>query len=124
MHLTTRPTRSACSESATSSSSQRCNLHLTPRSYLEIGTDTGASLEFVNCDAITVDPQFRPEINATGNRSRTFFFQMPSDTFSRTKMCGASWVGQPLRPSWTECTGSNSCFATSSEQRRPATPAR
>ena len=55
--------------------------HLTPRTYFEVGTETGSSLEFVGCDAIAVDPQFRLEINPTGNRGRMFFFQMPSDTF-------------------------------------------
>ena len=55
--------------------------HLTPRTYLEVGTETGSSLALAGCDAIAVDPQFQLDVTATGNRRRTFFFQMPSDTF-------------------------------------------
>jgi hypothetical protein len=55
--------------------------HLTPRTYLEVGTETGASLSSVGCDAIAVDPRFTLQTGATGNRRRSFFFQMPSDTF-------------------------------------------
>lgn len=58
--------------------------HLGPRTYLEVGTETGASLAVAGCDAIAVDPDFRLSVNATGTRSRTFFFQMPSDTFFAT----------------------------------------
>jgi hypothetical protein len=59
--------------------------HLTPRTYLEVGTETGSSLALVGCDAIAVDPQFQLDVTATGNRRRTFFFQMPSDTFFATE---------------------------------------
>lgn len=55
--------------------------HLTPRSYLEVGTETGASLAVAQCDSIAVDPQFALNTSPTGNRKRTFFFQMPSDDF-------------------------------------------
>ncbi|UQX10576.1 class I SAM-dependent methyltransferase [Candidatus Mycobacterium methanotrophicum] len=59
--------------------------HLTPRTYLEVGTETGTSLALAGCDAIAVDPQFQLAVTATGNRRRTFFFQMPSDTFFATE---------------------------------------
>ena len=59
--------------------------HLTPRTYLEVGTETGSSLALVGCDAIAVDPQFQLGVSATGDRRRTFFFQMPSDTFFATE---------------------------------------
>ncbi|MFY2860302.1 class I SAM-dependent methyltransferase [Mycobacterium sp. THU-M104] len=59
--------------------------HLTPRTYFEVGTETGSSLALAGCDAIAVDPQFQLEVTATGNRRRTFFFQMPSDTFFATE---------------------------------------
>lgn len=59
--------------------------HLTPRTYLEVGTETGASLALVNCDAIAVDPKFQLEVSATGTRRRTFFYQIPSDTFFVTE---------------------------------------
>ncbi|WP_292975330.1 class I SAM-dependent methyltransferase [Mycobacterium sp.] len=55
--------------------------NLAPRTYLEVGTENGTSLEIVNCDAIAVDPRFQLRAGATGNRRRTFFFQMPSDAF-------------------------------------------
>jgi hypothetical protein len=58
---------------------------LAPRSYLEVGTETGASLTAAGCDAIAVDPRFALQAGATGNRKRTFFFQMPSDTFFATE---------------------------------------
>lgn len=59
--------------------------HLTPRTYLEVGTETGASLAVAGCDVIAVDPRFQLKASATGNRKRTFFFQMPSDTFFATE---------------------------------------
>ncbi|WP_067670687.1 class I SAM-dependent methyltransferase [Nocardia miyunensis] len=55
--------------------------HLAPRSYLEVGTESGASLAVASCDSIAVDPRFVLQTSATGNRKRTFFFQMPSDEF-------------------------------------------
>lgn len=58
---------------------------LMPRTYLEVGTETGASLAVVGCDAITVDPRFQLKVSATGNRRRTLFFQMPSDSFFATE---------------------------------------
>jgi hypothetical protein len=59
--------------------------HLTPRAYLEVGTEAGSSLALAGCDAIAVDPEFRLDVTATGDRKRTFFFQMPSDTFFATE---------------------------------------
>ncbi len=69
--------------------------HLAPRTYLEIGTETGASLALVNCDAIAVDPRFQLQVSATGNRRRTFFFQMPSDAFFATENV-RDLLGQPV----------------------------
>lgn len=69
--------------------------HLTPRTYLEVGTETGASLALVGCDAVAVDPQFQLEEAATGNRNRTFFFQMTSDLFFATEDVG-NLLGRPL----------------------------
>ncbi len=59
--------------------------HLAPRTYLEVGTETGESLAVAGCDAIAVDARFALQAGATGNRKRTFFFQMPSDTFFATE---------------------------------------
>lgn len=71
------------------------NDHLSPRTYLEVGTETGASLAHVNCDAIAVDPQFQLQFSATGNRNRTFFFQMPSDAFFASENAQAL-LGRPV----------------------------
>jgi hypothetical protein len=69
--------------------------HLTPRTYLEVGTETGASLAIADCDTIAVDPKFGLELSATGSRRRTFFFQMPSDAFFATENVRAL-LGRPL----------------------------
>jgi hypothetical protein len=54
---------------------------LSPRSYLEIGTRTGASLAQVKCDAICVDPRFEFGSRPAMGRKRTFLYQMTSDEF-------------------------------------------
>lgn len=68
---------------------------LMPRTYLEVGTATGASLTSVLCDTISVDPQFALGPGATGRRTRTFFFQMPSDTFFATQSV-TGLLGRPV----------------------------
>lgn len=57
------------------------NQHLAPRSYLEIGTSEGWSLDCFTCDAICIDPAFRVTGNTPGQRKRTLMFQMRSDEF-------------------------------------------
>lgn len=69
--------------------------HLSPQTYLEVGTETGASLALVSCDAIAVDPQFQLRVSATGARKRTFFFQMPSDAFFATENA-RNLLGRPV----------------------------
>jgi hypothetical protein len=69
--------------------------HLTPRTYMEVGTEAGGSLALAGCDAIAVDPQFQLQVSATGNRRRTFFFQMPSDAFFATENV-RELLGRPL----------------------------
>ena len=69
--------------------------HLTPRTYLEVGTETGISLAVAGCDAIAVDPRFVLQAGVTGNRRRTFFFQMPSDTFFATENA-RELLGRPV----------------------------
>ena len=54
---------------------------LKPRTYLEIGTNTGASLEQIHCDALCIDPQFNVEGSPLSDRKVSLFFQMPSDEF-------------------------------------------
>ena len=69
--------------------------HLTPRSYLEVGIDTEASLAVAGCDTIVVHPGFAIPADATGNRRRTFFFQMTSDDFFATENAPAL-LGRPV----------------------------
>ena len=69
--------------------------HLTPRSYLEVGTEKGVFLAVADCDAIAVDPRFALPAGATRNRRRTFFFQMPSDAFFATENAPAL-LGRPV----------------------------
>lgn len=69
--------------------------HLTPRTYLEVGTASGNSLALAGCDAIAVDPGFQLDATATGKRRRTFLFQMTSDAFFATENVRAL-LGRPV----------------------------
>lgn len=68
---------------------------LKPRSYLEVGTSKGISLAIARCDTIAVDPHFQLNVTATGERTRTFFFQMTSDDFFATESA-PSLLGRPV----------------------------
>jgi hypothetical protein len=57
------------------------NQQLQPRSYFEIGTDTGQSLNAFSCDAVCVDPNFQIKMHAWQQRRRTLLFQSTSDDF-------------------------------------------
>ena len=52
---------------------------LAPRSYFEIGTNTGSSVERFSCDAVCVDPKMLVGRNVWASRRRSFLFQMTSD---------------------------------------------
>jgi hypothetical protein len=52
-----------------------------PRSYLEIGVATGATLALAQCPAVAVDPVFRLQGDPFGRRVETYLFQMTSDAF-------------------------------------------
>jgi len=55
---------------------------LQPRSYLEIGTHTGASFALARCPAISVDPDYHlTEMGDLSGRGATFLFQTTSDDF-------------------------------------------
>jgi len=54
---------------------------LVPRSYFEIGTESGSSLARTRCDAVCVDPKFRISEDIWRSRRRLHFFQMTSDEF-------------------------------------------
>jgi hypothetical protein len=55
--------------------------HLAPRSYFEIGTNSGDSLAAFSCDAICVDVEFQLAAKVTGPRARTLLYQMTADAF-------------------------------------------
>lgn len=57
------------------------NQELQPRSYFEIGTDTGQSLKSFSCDAVCVDPNLQIAGHVWRNRRRTLLFQTTSDDF-------------------------------------------
>ena len=54
---------------------------LKPRSYLEIGTATGATLKFATCPSVAIDPHFSLDRDTLAQRKKTFLFQMTSDQF-------------------------------------------
>jgi hypothetical protein len=51
------------------------------KAYLEIGTQTGASLTRIACTSIAVDPGFRLKFDPMGKKPGCFLFQMTSDEF-------------------------------------------
>src|SRR5207237_5582391 len=57
---------------------------LSPRSYLEIGTNTGESLTRFRCNSICIDPEFRLKGNPIGSKEFVAFFQLSSDRFFAT----------------------------------------
>jgi hypothetical protein len=56
---------------------------LRPRTYLEIGTWTGNSLQLANCPAIAIDPRFQITSDVIGKKPQCSFFQKSSDAFFR-----------------------------------------
>lgn len=54
---------------------------LCPKSYLEIGTQTGNTLALAKCASIAVDPNFQLESNVVGEKPVCSLFQMGSDDF-------------------------------------------
>jgi hypothetical protein len=54
---------------------------LAPRTYLEIGTSGGHSVELMSGDTVCVDPSFQINHNVLGRRRRSFFYQGTSDEF-------------------------------------------
>lgn len=51
------------------------------RGYLEIGTNSGASLAAVDCDSIAVDPDFQITLDVIGKKQKCLMYQMTSDEF-------------------------------------------
>lgn len=55
--------------------------HLRPRTYLEIGTSDGRSLQHAACPSIAIDPAFKLKVEVLANKTACHFFRMPSDRF-------------------------------------------
>lgn len=48
---------------------------LKPKVYLEIGTETGASLSLANCISIAIDPKFRLQADVSRNKPELHQYQ-------------------------------------------------
>jgi hypothetical protein len=55
--------------------------HLRPQSYLEVGTQAGASLSLAKCASIAIDPQFMLATDVVLGKPCCLLFQMTSDQF-------------------------------------------
>lgn len=60
---------------------QRAHAFLRPKTYLEIGVETGLTLKFATCRTLAVDPQFKITSDVIMKKERMFFFQTTSDDF-------------------------------------------
>jgi hypothetical protein len=58
--------------------------HLRPKSYLEIGSEQGASLSLAECASIAVDPAFQIKRDVIRKKPSFHAYQMTSDAFFRT----------------------------------------
>jgi hypothetical protein len=54
---------------------------LQPRTYLEIGIELGNTLAAAHCPSIAIDPDFRIDQAAIGNKPECLLYRMPSDRF-------------------------------------------
>ncbi len=60
----------------------RFHAYLKPRTYLEIGTENGHTLELSSCATIAIDPRFQLHAGSViGAKPACHLFQMPSDAF-------------------------------------------
>ena len=63
----------------------RLHAVLTPRSYLEIGVETGATLALARCKSIGIDPEFRfadiETVRQIADKPNLMLFRMASDAF-------------------------------------------
>ncbi len=71
------------------------NLYLRPKSYFEIGTQSGISVSRFTCDAVCVDPEYRLDRDVVGSRRKTLLYQMSSDEFFKTESLSALLPGGP-----------------------------
>lgn len=54
---------------------------LQPKTYFEIGTLHGSTLQLASCKCIAVDPNFRIDKNVFGSKEELHIYQLPSDDF-------------------------------------------
>lgn len=54
---------------------------LAPKTYVEIGTHQGVSLQLSKCKSVAIDPQFHLKQGVVESKPSCLFFQMPSDRF-------------------------------------------
>lgn len=57
------------------------HLLLAPKTYLEIGTNSGGSLVLANCPSIAIDTKFSLDQDVVGAKPACLLFQMSSDAF-------------------------------------------
>lgn len=61
---------------------------LKPKVYLEIGTESGASLSLATCTSVAVDPAFRLQMDVSRNKPQLHQFQGMSDDFFASGLLG------------------------------------
>lgn len=61
----------------------RLHAALKPKTYFEIGTQTGQSLALAQCASLAVDPKFMIDREVIGAKPQCSFFQGTSDSFFR-----------------------------------------
>ena len=59
------------------------NFHyvMKPKTYFEIGTETGTTLSLASCPSIAVDPRFRITTDVIRSKPTCLLFQQTSDDF-------------------------------------------
>src|SRR3712207_5336295 len=57
--------------------------HLRPKTYLEVGTESGVTLSIAQCASLAVDPAFQVRRDIIGRKPSLHIYQMTSDAFFR-----------------------------------------
>src|SRR3712207_1823530 len=94
--------------------------NLKPRTYLEIGTDTGVSFALAECASLAIDPAFKIDRNVIANKPSAHFYQMPSDSFSAVTIRLSYWAIRSIWHSSTACIFTNFFCAISSIRKGTA----
>lgn len=72
------------------------HMRLRPKTYFEIGTESGASLAFATCRSFAVDPRFRLEGNIVASKPALHLYQGTSDAFFEENILGKLGVSLDL----------------------------